>query len=182
MLWLVIVAGMLLFIPKSLLQVVSLEILVTEYLHFISLGFIVGITYFMTQVLDYFLNEAIAHLKYKRIVKGIEEKVRLLDPTERALLREFFLQGETILTLPEEEIAVKSLLVTNIIESIGNQKHYAIQGSTADYKISMRARIYLNRQVLRLPSGEPSMEEMQQLIKARPNFANNVVGSRKHAA
>lgn len=182
MLWLAIVAGALLFMPKSLLQVVNLEAVLTEHLHIIGLGFIVGVAYLLTQVLNYFLNEAITYLKGKRIVEVIEEKVRLLDPTERALLREFFLQGETILTLPEEEIAVKSLLVTNIIENIGNQKHYAIQGSTADYKISMRARIYLNRQVLRLPTGEPSMEEMENLIKARPNFANSIVSRRKHAA
>ncbi|MBW8182598.1 superinfection exclusion B family protein [Shewanella nanhaiensis] len=182
MLWLAIVSGALLFMPESLLQMLNLDTAVTANAHFIGLGLIIGVAYLLTQVLNYFLDEAITYLKGKRIIEVIEEKVRLLDPAERALLREFFLQGETILTLPQGEPAVKSLLAANIIESLGNQKHYAIQGPTADYKISMRARTYLNRQVLRLPVGEPSQEEMQNLIKARPTFANNMVSPRKHAA
>jgi len=182
MLWLAIVSGALLFIPKTLLSALNLDEAVTANAHFIGLGLIIGVAYLMTQVLNYFLDEAIGYLKSKRTTEIIEEKVKLLDPTERALLREFFLQGETVLTLPQNEPAVNSLLSTNIIEHLGNQKHYAIQGPTADYKISMRARIYLNRQVLRLPAGEPSQAEMQNLIKARPTFAHNLVGSRKHAA
>ncbi|RTR31669.1 superinfection exclusion B family protein [Shewanella atlantica] len=182
MLWLAIVSGALLLIPKTLLSALNLDVAVTANSHFIGLGLIIGVAYLMTQVLNYFLDEAIGYLKNKRNTEIIEEKVKLLDPTERALLREFFLQGETVLTLPQNEPAVCSLLTTNIIEHLGNQKHYAIQGPTADYKISMRARVYLNRQVLRLPAGEPSQEEMQNLIKARPPFAHNLVTARKHAA
>ena len=118
----------------------------------------------------------------KRITETIEAKVNLLDRAERALLREFFLQGATILTLPQNEPAVKSLLNACILEHLGNERHYAIQGPTADYKIAMKARIYLNRDVLRLPAGEPSQEEMQHLIKARPQFLNGLVQNRKHAA
>ncbi|WP_076414291.1 superinfection exclusion B family protein [Shewanella sp. UCD-KL12] len=182
MLWLAIVSGALLFAPKGILSVVHLDEVVSANSHYIGLAFIIGIAFIITQVVNYFLDEAISVLKTKRATEVIEEKVKLLDPTERALLREFFLQGETVLTLPQDETAVKSLVATNIIEHLGNQKHYAIQGPTADYKISMRARIYLNRQVLRLPVGEPSQEEMQNLIKARPTFANNLTGPRKHAA
>lgn len=127
------------------------------------------------------LDESIRHLSDKRITETIEAKVNLLDRAERALLREFFLQGATILTLPQNEPAVKSLLNACILENLGNERHYAIQGPTADYKISMKARIYLNRDVLRLPAGEPSQEEMQHLIKARPQFLNGLVQNRKHA-
>lgn len=182
MLWLTIVSGALLFAPKALIIGLNLELVVTQNAHFIGLGLIIGAAYLLMQVANYFLDEAIHYLKSKRTVEIIERKVRLLDPTERALLREFFLQGETILTLPENESAVKSLLETNILEYLGNKKHYAIQGPTADYKISMIARSYLNRQVLRLPPGEPNQEQMQLLIKARPHFVHSLVTTRKHAA
>ena len=130
----------------------------------------------------FLVDEAIAHLRKKRTVETIEAKVKLLDPAERALLREFFLQGQTILTLPQNELAVRNLVSTNILEMLGNERHYAIQGPTADYKISMQARVYLNREVLRLPAGEPSPEEMSYLIKTRPHFINGLVQARKHAA
>ncbi|GIU23616.1 MULTISPECIES: superinfection exclusion B family protein [unclassified Shewanella] len=182
MLWLTLASAALLFVPQPLLASLSLAELSQNHAHFIGLGLIIGSAYLLTLLLNYFLDEAISYFSDKRSVEVIEEKVKLLDPMERALLREFFLQGQTILTLPEQETAVKSLLQAGILEHLGNQKHYAIQGSTADFKISMRARVHLNRQVLRFPVGEPSPEDMKNLIKARPHFVNNLVAPRKHAA
>ncbi|MDD8061107.1 MULTISPECIES: superinfection exclusion B family protein [Shewanella] len=182
MAWGVVTCASLLFAPKNILASLSLDHLVTAYGQFIGLGLIIGVAYFLSQLFAFIVDEAIVNLRQKRTVETIEAKVKLLDPAERALLREFFLQGQTILTLPQNELAVKNLVDTNILEVLGNERHYAIQGPTADYKISMQARVYLNRDVLRLPAGEPSAEEMSYLIKTRPHFINGLVQARKHAA
>ncbi|WP_350433371.1 superinfection exclusion B family protein [Shewanella sp. H8] len=179
--WIVVTCTSLLFVPKHLLAVLSLDQLVNQYSQFIGLGLIIGVAYFLSQIIAFVVDESIIYLRQKRTVETIEAKVKLLDPAERALLREFFLQGQTILTLPQNELAVKNLVQTSILEMLGNERHYAIQGPTAEYKISMQARNYLNRDVLRLPAGEPSAEEMSYLIKTRPHFINGLVQSRKHA-
>ncbi|MFC1518844.1 superinfection exclusion B family protein [Pseudomonadota bacterium] len=182
MLWLVIACAVLLVAPQHVLETLSLSALVSDYGHFIGLGLIVGAAFFLSQLFTFVVDESIGILKEKRAVETIEAKVKLLDPAERALLREFFLQGATILALPQNELAVKGLVDSNILELVGNERHYAIQGPTAEYKISMKARLYLNREVLRLPAGEPSKEELNHLIKARPQFVNGLVQSRKHVA
>lgn len=182
MLWLVIACLALLFSPKALLEKLALAEVVTQYSFIIGFGLIVGAAYFLSQLVSFVADELIQYLRQKRTVETIEAKVKLLDPAERALLREFFLQGATILALPQNELAVKSLLHTNILEKLGNERHYAIQGPTAEYKISMAARIYLNRDVLRLPAGEPTQEELSHLLKARPHFISGLVQPRKHAA
>ncbi|MCT7942453.1 MULTISPECIES: superinfection exclusion B family protein [Shewanella] len=182
MLWLVIACLALLFSPKALLEKLALAEVVTQYSFIIGFGLIVGAAYFLSQLVSFVADESIQYLRQKRTVETIEAKVKLLDPAERALLREFFLQGATILALPQNELAVKSLLHTNILEKLGNERHYAIQGPTAEYKISMAARIYLNRDVLRLPAGEPTQEELSHLLKARPHFISGLVQPRKHAA
>ncbi|MCL1067446.1 superinfection exclusion B family protein [Shewanella olleyana] len=182
MLWWVVACTVLLFAPSHVLQTLSLDGLVTDYGHFIGLGLIVGAAFFLSQLFTFVVDESINFLREKRAIETIEAKVKLLDPAERALLREFFLQGATILALPQNELAVKGLVATNILELVGNERHYAIQGPTAEYKISMKARVYLNRDVLRLPAGEPSKEELTHLIKARPQFINGLVQPRKHAA
>jgi hypothetical protein len=179
--WLIVTCASLLFAPKDLLAFLSLDQLVNQYGQFIGLGLIMGVAYFLSQIFAFVVDEAIAYLRQKRTVETIDAKVKLLDPAERALLREFFLQGQTILTLPQNELAVKNLVNTSILEMLGNERHYAIQGPTAEYKISMQARNYLNRDVLRLPAGEPSAEEMSYLIKTRPHFINGLIQSRKHA-
>tara|TARA_R110002126_G_scaffold9257_14_gene42240 strand:+ start:12417 stop:13028 length:612 start_codon:yes stop_codon:yes gene_type:complete len=182
MTWVVVTCTSLLFAPKDLLAFLSLDHLVNQYGQFIGLGLIMGVAYFLSQIFAFVVDESIVFFRQKRTVETIEAKVKLLDPAERALLREFFLQGQTILTLPQNELAVKNLVHSSILEMLGNERHYAIQGPTAEYKISMPARNYLNRDVLRLPAGEPSAEEMTYLIKTRPHFINGLVQSRKHAA
>ncbi|MCW3171363.1 superinfection exclusion B family protein [Shewanella subflava] len=182
MLWLVIACLALLFAPKALLEKLALAEVVSQYSFIIGLGLIVGAAYFLSQLVSFVADESIQYLRQKRTVETIEAKVKLLDPAERALLREFFLQGATILALPQNELAVRSLLHTNILEKLGNERHYAIQGPTAEYKISMAARVYLNRDVLRLPAGEPTQEELSHLLKARPHFISGLVQPRKHAA
>ncbi|MCF1428207.1 MAG: superinfection exclusion B family protein [Shewanella sp.] len=182
MLWLVVCCATLLFLPASLLRGLGLEYFVSGYNHFIGLGMIIGIAYFVSRLLGVVLDEGIRHLSEKRLVESIEHKIGLLDLSERALLREFFLQGCTILTLPQNETAVRSLINAGILECLGNEKHYAIHGPTADFKISMKARSYLNRQILRLPSGQPTQEQMQALLKTRPSFISSIARGRKHAA
>ncbi|MCH4292934.1 superinfection exclusion B family protein [Shewanella sp. 3B26] len=179
MLWLLIASASLKFAPADWLALLHLDAWAATNSAFVGLGLIVSIAFFVALLANFLLDEAIGYLGTKRKKEIIEHKVQLLDPAERALLREFFLQGKTILTLPVDELAVRSLVDTNILECLGNIKHYAIQGSTADYKISMLARVYLNRSVLRLPNGELSQEDMQNLIKARPGFASSVVSHRK---
>lgn len=182
MLWLMVSCIVLLFCPVNVLELLALDEFVPEHAHVIGLGLIISIAYFLSQLVNLGLDESIRYLSDKRTIETIEAKVNLLDRAERALLREFFLQGSTILTLPQNEPAVKSLLNTCILECLGNERHYAIQGPTADYKIAMKARRYLNREVLRLPAGEPSQEEMQHLLRARPQFLNGLMQNRKHVA
>ena len=182
MLWLVVCCATLLFLPVHLLRVLGLYQFISDNNHFIGLGMIIGIAYFVSQLLGVLVDEGISYLKQKRLIENIEHKISLLDLSERSLLREFFLQGATTLTLPKSEMAVKSLLNSGILECIGNERHYAIHGPTADYKISMKARMYLNRQILRLPPGEPTVEDLQALIKTRPTFISHIAQTRKHAA
>ncbi|KFZ38886.1 hypothetical protein HR45_00315 [Shewanella mangrovi] len=180
--WVMLLGALLLFVPNSLLATLKLDSLVAEFTPYIALALMGALAYVGVLAVNFLLDEAIRYLRGKRIAEQVDEKVKLLDPTERALLREFFIQGTSILTLPQDDLVVQSLLQHHILECVGNERHYAIQGPTADFKISVYARKYLNRRVLRLPSGEMSQDDLQQLMRSRPAFVANVTQVRKHAA
>ncbi|MBM7071304.1 superinfection exclusion B family protein [Shewanella sp. 202IG2-18] len=182
MLWLVVLCASLLFLPEHILGKLGLHEHIQPYSHFVGLGLVIGCAYFCSRVFDYLLDIGINHYSSKQATTAIENKIHYLDPTERAVLREFFLQSSATLTLPKDDVAVKSLMNAHILECIGNELHYAIQGPTADFKITLKARSYLNRQILRLPSGKPNELELKQLIKARPAFIHSLVQQRKQAA
>ncbi|MCL1075797.1 superinfection exclusion B family protein [Shewanella dokdonensis] len=181
-LWGMVLSTLLLFMPSPLLQLMNLDQWAINNRHYVGLGLLCSLAYIGALVVNFLLDEAIKYLQGKRVDDAIEEKVQLLDPAERALLREFFLQGSSVLTMPKDDLVVQSLLQAHILACMGNERHYAIQGPTADFKISMKARKYLNRKILRLPAGELSKEDMQHLIKTRPQFINNLAQVRKHAA
>ncbi|MBV7317002.1 superinfection exclusion B family protein [Shewanella sp. NIFS-20-20] len=182
MLWLLLASFALLIMPVSLLEWLRLADVVAAYDHFIGLVMLIAAAYFVSQVVSFLMDEAIAFLKDKRLSETIEQKVAVLDLAERALLREFFLQGSTVLTLPMNDMAVKALAASGVLQNVGNEHHYAIHGPTADYRIATKARSYLNRKILRLPAGEPNPEEMQLLLRTRPAFMGQLVQNRKHAA
>lgn len=94
MLWLMVSCAVLLAIPSNVLAMLALDKFVPEHAHFVGLGLIVSIAYFLTQLLNLGLDESIRHLSDKRMIETIEAKVNLMDRAERALLREFFLQGD----------------------------------------------------------------------------------------
>lgn len=178
MLWIAISCAGLLALPNSVLAAIQVADIAQQFGAYAGVGLLFSCAYLLTRVIHYCLDEVLFYLQSKREQQEIIEKITLLDASERALLREFFLQGETVLAFPQNEQVVKSLVVSNILELVGNQKHYAIQAPTCEYKISMRARAHLNRQVLRFPVGEPSKEEMQLLLKARPDFMHSLIASR----
>ncbi|MCH1920026.1 superinfection exclusion B family protein [Shewanella sp. A3A] len=181
-LWIILLSSFLLLVPSSVLELLRLDGLVQEFTPYIALMLLGSVAYLGVLTVNFVLDEAIHYLRGKRIEEQVEEKVKLLDPAERALLREFFIQGASVLSLPQDDLVVQGLLQNHILACVGNEKHYAIQGPTADYKISVHARKCLNRRVLRLPMGEMSQDELQQLMKSRPAFVANLSQVRKHAA
>ncbi len=181
-LWIILLSSFLLLVPSSVLELLRLDGLVQEFTPYIALMLLGSVAYLGVLAVNFVLDEAIHYLRGKRIEEQVEEKVKLLDPAERALLREFFIQGASVLSLPQDDLVVQGLLQNHILACVGNEKHYAIQGPTADYKISVHARKCLNRRVLRLPIGEMSQDELQQLMKSRPAFVASLSQVRKHAA
>ncbi|QDF68245.1 hypothetical protein FJQ87_17585 [Shewanella sp. SNU WT4] len=182
MLWLLLASTALLIMPVSLLEWLRVADVVAAYDHFIGLIMLIAAAYFVSRIMSFLMDEAISLLKDKRLGETIEQKVSVLDLAERAVLREFFLQAKSVLTLPINDMAVKGLANSGILQCVGNEHHYAIHGPTADYRIALKARSYLNRKILRLPAGEPNPEEMQLLLRTRPAFMNQLVQNRKHVA
>lgn len=182
MIWLGLLCGAALFMPNQWGEALHLESLHQKLGFLLGLGLIISISYFASLLLYVMTAKLLQTVQFTQQGKKISAKLAILDAAERALLREFFLQSTNKLTLPQNEACVEALVRSYVLECVGNEQHYAIQASTADYKISAKARSQLTRQLLRLPAGNPSEDEMQQLIKARPAFVTSAMTPRKNAA
>ncbi len=182
MLWTLLLSSSLLFLPTPIIKQLGLAEFQQSQQQVIGLSLLISAAYFLAKICDHLLDVGIDHYSEKRVCAAIDEKINVFDAYERALLREFFLQSSPVLSLPMDNLAVKSLSKAHIIECIGNEQHFAIQSATADYKITVQARRKLSRKILRLPEGKPNELELQRLIKSRPAFVSGSNSTRKQVA
>ncbi|WP_163934229.1 superinfection exclusion B family protein [Paraferrimonas sp. SM1919] len=180
--WLLLCSSLLIFLPQPVLQLIGVANWLGQYDIYIGLVFIGCSGLKLINVFNYGLDHAIRSLKQQRQKQDIDEKIEFLDQAERSLLREFFIQSSSILTMPTTEISVINLKQAGVLEQLGKERHYAISEPTAEFRISLYARKKLNRQLLMLPKGQPDEVEMKRLLKTRPEFHKNIIKPNKTAA
>ncbi|MBY6187584.1 superinfection exclusion B family protein [Marinobacter hydrocarbonoclasticus] len=179
--WTLLASLALLWLPLSTLQSLFLKGWVESNGFWLGLGVVGSATYLLAWALRLGFGELLTRQKRERRRAQISEKLTVLDGSERAVLREFFLQSKSMVAMPLNHPAVEELKSSGVLEQVGNVEHYAIEGPVATMKIAATARSGLTRQALRLPEGAPSETQRAALLAARPEFANSLARSRRAA-
>jgi len=113
--------------------------------------------------------------KYK---KQIKNSILDLDHHEKAILREYYIQGKNTLKIPIDEPTISGLLDKRILYSVGNYGEMSIVGMLFNCSISKIARENLNNFVLELPNGEPSKSDIERIKKSRPEWVIKLESNR----
>lgn len=167
--WMILVSGFLLFLPKAMWRSDALLNLRNEFEVYLSLLFIGSISYVLARLL---IEKVEAWLASKRLIEqeqGIVQMLNNLDHIERSVLREFILQKTNRLSLPVDEAAVKNLIDTKILQYSDGQKSDSASAYSM-LSINILARPYLTYRILGLPVGSLTEEQKQALKNARPRF------------
>ncbi|GLP95582.1 superinfection exclusion B family protein [Paraferrimonas sedimenticola] len=180
--WVLISCGLLLCIPESIAFQLGIDQWRALNGHHLGLTWIAALAFLLMRVLNALTEKLLSFVRDKRQARKVEHKLALLDPCERALLREFFLQSSAVLTMPADEPAVVALHQAGVLAQVGDPKHYAIQGPTAEFKIALAARKRLSRRLLRLPEGSLDEGQKQKLLASRPGFSASICKPRLHTS
>lgn len=113
--------------------------------------------------------------KYK---KQIKNSILDLDHHEKAILREYYIQGKNTLKIPIDEPTISGLLNKRILYSVGNYGEMSIVGMLFNCSISKIARENLNNFVLELPNGEPSKSDIERIKNSRPKWVIKLESNR----
>lgn len=180
--WIFLCSLGLLFLPQSILSSLYLTELLNEYRHIIGLLLLLSVTYIVCYLLNIIIDETIKFLIAKKKTNTIKLKIKSLDLSQRALLREFFLRGVTVLSLPIEEDAVYSLAKADILLALNKEEDSISMDGIAQYKIAPLARKHLNRKVLGLPYGELTDRDIIRLSNTRPKYLLKLKSYKRSAA
>lgn len=95
--------------------------------------------------------------------------VKKLDEQEKAVLREFIIQGQNTMEMPVEDKTVAGLIYKGVLEKIGSKGEYSVRGPMLPVVISPVAKKHMNPQMLGMPSVLTD-ETRQTLAESRPQF------------
>lgn len=181
-LWLLVTSLALLMLPLRMAQSLFLQQWIEQHAASIGLVAMTCVGYLLSLGIRLGLSKMLEERQQGTMKQRIREKIGALDHGERAVLREFILQGKSSIRMPIHHHSVADLLDHGILAQAGASEEYAIEGTVAPVKIAALARRHITRKVLRLPEEQLTEQQREHLLASRPEFAANLNRSGRHAA
>lgn len=171
MIWLLLCSTAILLFPADKLGPAA-----AHWLHacslYLWLGVLVSSSYFVSQCLLILLDLLHQQLSAYQQRNQLEQMIRCLDFSERAVLREFVLQRKSVIKLPITEPAVKNLLDAGVLTYAYGQPLFEDDSMIKALMIALPARPLITYRALGLSKGKMSEEQIEQIMSARPKFAS----------
>lgn len=96
--------------------------------------------------------------------------IKNLDQHEKAVLREYYIQGKSTLKIPMDNPTVSGLIDKQILYLVGQYGEKSSEGMLFNFAINEKAREYLTYQILELPTGESSERDFERIRVSRPQW------------
>ncbi len=170
-------AAALLTFPEGFLERLHLAVLMDSHGIYIGVIGLVSGALLLSEALFYTGKTVIGKIRLNRLKKASQERIRNLDESEKAVLREFFLQGQNTIKLPRDHPVVAGLIDCGILRVVGDQGRMSLSGMLYNIKISEWIRPEISSELLNMPSGQPTPEESEFLSLNRPGFMSHMLHS-----
>ena len=167
---LLVTSSLLLFAPDNWISNLNLTEFIGKFGKYLGITFIVCTGFMTITLISYFtklINRKLYSFKLNRL---IIESVLELDFHEKALLREFYINGKGTLQLPMNNETVVGLINKGIIYQAAPNGFVYIDGAYYIYSISKKAKFLLQSENIDLPIN-PSEREKEWLKENRPQWA-----------
>ena len=171
-------AGLLLILPQQLVVIFRLRPFIDQFGTYIGIAFLAAASLLVTNIL-YLVGKWIKGKLQKRNTEEkltarksqVQKKILFqLDSHEKAILREFIIQGKNTIKLPMDNSVVAGLIQSGVIRMVGQFAQPTIYGLMASFSLSEYAIGVLQPECLDLPNREPTPQEIQRITSERPAF------------
>lgn len=172
--WIALLSGLVLFLPESWIAALDLAEFSNKHGAAIGIAFLASSS---LSAINGLLWVRSAVLRSRRVVRTqtrMLEDIANLDERERAVLREFAIQGQQTVKLPIDHPVVAGLLHRGILQVVGRICERSLAGTLMSVRIGERARNNLTTEMLDLPREGPSQAEVQELLGNRPGFVETL--------
>lgn len=172
MVWLLLCCSIILQFPAGLMKG-AVSQWATAHAAWLGVGMLIAISYFCSQGFLIAWEWACDEWQSRRQQDQLAQMIGFLDFNEKAVLREFVLQRKSVINLPITEPAVKNLMDAGVLTYAYGKpaREKEDENQIRALMIALPARPLLTYKVLGLSRGKMSDEQVEQIMNARPKFA-----------
>ena len=172
MVWLLLCCSIILLFPAGLMKG-AVSQWATVHAAWLGVGMLIAISYFCSQGFLIAWEWACDEWQSRRQQDQLAQMIGFLDFNEKAVLREFVLQRKSVINLPITEPAVKNLMDAGVLTYAYGKpvREKEDENQIRGLMIALPARPLLTYKVLGLSRGKMSDEQVEQIMNARPKFA-----------
>ncbi|MEL3925596.1 MULTISPECIES: superinfection exclusion B family protein [Aeromonas] len=172
MVWLLLCCSIILLFPAALMNG-AVSQWATEHAAWLGVGMLIAISYFCSQGFLIAWEWGCEEWQSRRQQDQLAQMIGFLDFNEKAVLREFVLQRKSVINLPITEPAVKNLMDAGVLTYAYGRplREKDDENQIRALMIALPARPLLTYKVLGLSRGKMSEEQVEQIMNARPKFA-----------
>ncbi|MFQ2046504.1 superinfection exclusion B family protein [Aeromonas veronii] len=172
MVWLLLCCSIILLFPAGLMKG-AVSQWAADHAAWLGVGMLISISYFCSQGFLIAWEWACEEWQARRQQDQLAQMISFLDFNEKAVLREFVLQRKSVINLPITEPAVKNLMDAGVLTYAYGKptREKDDENQIRALMIALPARPLLTYKVLGLSRGKMSDEQVEQIMNARPKFA-----------
>ena len=172
MVWLLLCCSIILLFPAGLMKG-AVSQWATAHAAWLGVGMLIAISYFCSQGFLIAWEWVCDEWQSRRQQDQLAQMIGFLDFNEKAVLREFVLQRKSVINLPITEPAVKNLMDAGVLTYAYGKpvREKEDENQIRALMIALPARPLLTYKVLGLSRGKMSDEQVEQIMNARPKFA-----------
>ena len=172
MVWLLLCCSIILLFPAGLMKG-AVSQWAADHAAWLGVGMLIAISYFCSQGFLIAWEWACDEWQARRQQDQLAQMISFLDFNEKAVLREFVLQRKSVINLPITEPAVKNLMDAGVLTYAYGKptREKEDENQIRALMIALPARPLLTYKVLGLSRGKMSDEQVEQIMNARPKFA-----------
>lgn len=163
-------ASLILFVPEQFLTKLNLNDFLQEYGKYIGIIFIIGSGFLLVALMSSITRVISRKKMIREVESNILKTINYLDFHEKALLREFFINGKNTLQLPFDNDTVVGLINKHVQYQASDTGFTYVHGAYFPYSITEFARRNLTNEMIDFPQ-HPTEIEKQRILNDRPAWA-----------
>jgi len=165
-------SALILFVPERTLARLNLKEFLNDYGKFIGITFLISSAFLLVTLFSYLSRQVTIWRATNKTKRNILNEINNLGFHEKAVLREFSLNGKDILQLPLDNDTVVGLQNKRIIYQVSNTGFTYAYGVYFTYAITEFAKKNLTPEMIDLPTN-PDEQEIERLKDERPTWAKD---------